>query len=107
MRYLKSVALVAIFILTLTPALILRAQQRGETLLWAPKPVKATAWVAPNKPHWKLPELLAAHKGSASWKETVVSDELLQADYVQMAPGTKTPRQLRADNRVWWIVQDG
>jgi mannose-6-phosphate isomerase-like protein (cupin superfamily) len=107
MRYLKPLTLAATFLVTLTPALILRAQQRGETLAWAPKPVKANSWIAPNKPHWKLPELLAAHKASASWKETVVSDELLQADYVQMAAGTKGPRQFRPDNRVWWIIQDG
>jgi mannose-6-phosphate isomerase-like protein (cupin superfamily) len=107
MRYLKFVAVIVVIILTVMPALVVRAQQRCETLVWAPKPVKPTGWVAPNKPHWKLPELLASHKGSASWKETVVSDELLQADYVQMAPGTKSPRQFRPDNRVWWIIQDG
>ena len=107
MRYLKSLTLIAILASALLPSLVARAQQRGETLAWAPKPVKANSWVAPNKPHWKLPDLLAAHKGEASWKQTVVSDKLLQADYIQMAPGTKTPRQFRADNRVWWIVQDG
>jgi mannose-6-phosphate isomerase-like protein (cupin superfamily) len=107
MRYLKSLALIAVLVAAFIPSLALRAQQRGETLVWAPKLVKANAWVAPNKPHWKLPELLTAHKGAASWKETVVSDNLLQADYIQMAPGTKTPRQFRPDNRVWWIIQDG
>ena len=107
MRYLKIMAVAGLVTAALTPSLILRAQQRGETLAWAPKPVTANAWVAPNKPHWKLPELLAAHRGAASWKETIVSDNLLKAEYVQMAPGTKTPRQFRADNRVWWIIQDG
>jgi len=107
MRYLKPIALSTVLGLTLLSSVILQGQQRGETLAWAPKPVKPNGWVGPNKPHWKLPELLASHKGQASWKETVVSDNLLQADYVQMAPGTKTPRQFRPDNRVWWIVQDG
>ena len=28
-------------------------------------------------------------------------------DYVQMAPGTKTPRQFQPDNPIWWVVQSG
>src|SRR5262245_30044997 len=107
MRYFKLLALTVVFTLALLPALVLRGQQRGETLAWAPKPIKANPWVAPNKPHWKLAELLASHKGQASWKEPVVRDSLLHADYVQMAPGTKSPRQFHPDNRAWWIVQDG
>lgn len=85
-------------------------QGRGaprETLAWAPVPVKPSAWTAPNKPHWKLSEVLAKHKGQNSWRETVVSDNTLQAEYVSMAPGAKTPRMFRPDTRAWWIVQDG
>jgi mannose-6-phosphate isomerase-like protein (cupin superfamily) len=69
--------------------------------------VQATTWVAPNKPIWKLADLLAQHKGQQNWGETVVSDNQLHADYISMAPGTKTPRQFHPDNRAWWIVQDG
>ena len=29
----------------------------------APKPTTPTPYTAPNKPHWKLSEILAAHKG--------------------------------------------
>ena len=90
------------------PALALRGQGQRETFAWAPVPVTPNAWVAPNKPHWKLSELLAPHKGQAQpGRQTVVADNLLQADYVQMAPGTKTKRQFHADNRVWWVVQGG
>lgn len=103
MRYLKLLALAAVIL----PALTILAQQRGENLVWAPVPVEPAGWVAPNKPHWKLSELLAAHKGEAGWKQTVVKDALLQADYIQLAPGTKTKRQFHPDNRVWWAVQAG
>ena len=30
------------------------------------------AWVAPNKPIWRLSELLAKHKGQPNWSQTVV-----------------------------------
>jgi len=102
----KLLALGGMFGLALLPALILRAQQR-ETFAWAPRPVNANAWVAPNKPLWKLSELLASHEGQKAWRETVVSDNLFRADYFQMAPGTKTPRQFHPDNPTWWVVQDG
>jgi mannose-6-phosphate isomerase-like protein (cupin superfamily) len=77
--------------------------------VWAPKPAAAALipWKAPNRPIWKISEILADHKGQKSWKVTVVEDELLHADYVQMAPGEKTPRRAHADTREWWIVQDG
>jgi len=81
--------------------------QQRETLAWAPLPAQPATWVAPNKPHWKLSELLAQHKGQQNWKETVVSDVSLHADYISMAPGMKTPKQFHPDNRAWWIIQDG
>jgi quercetin dioxygenase-like cupin family protein len=78
-----------------------------ESLVWAPVPLKTSPWVAPNKLHTKLVEVLAAHSGKKSWRQPIVRDVLLSADYVQMAPGTKTPRQFHPDNPIWWIVQDG
>ena len=78
-----------------------------ESLVWAPVPKTPAKWIAPNKPHTKLVDLLAAHKGQASWREPIVRDPLLVADYVQMAPGEKTRRQFQPDSPIWWIVQSG
>lgn len=93
-------------ILAVSLAASLGAQQDNR-LAWAPVPTQAAKWVAPNRPIWKLAELLAQHKGQADWTQTVVSDSLLHADYVSMGPGEKTPRRFRPDTREWWIVQDG
>jgi mannose-6-phosphate isomerase-like protein (cupin superfamily) len=106
MRYLRPLALIAAAVAGLFTAFNVGAQRR-ETLVWAPVPSTPATWNAPNKPHWKLPELLASHKAEASWKETVVSDALLHADYIQLAPGTKTKRQFHPDNRVWWVIKAG
>ena len=54
-----------------------RANQPPPAVVWAPKPVKPTGWAAPNKPHWKLAQLLSDHKGQASWRQTLVSDDYL------------------------------
>jgi len=74
---------------------------------WSAKPVQTTPWNAPNKPHWKLSEVLAKHAGQRSWQEAIVSDRDFVAKYISMAPGEKTPRQFFADDRVFWFVQSG
>lgn len=74
---------------------------------WAPKPAALTAWVAPNRPHWKLTEILAKHAGQKDWVEDIVSDKDFVAKYISMGPGEKTKTQFYADNRVFWVVQDG
>src|ERR1700728_181973 len=81
--------------------------QQDSRLAWAPVPAQPATWVAPNRPHWKLAELLAQHRGQPDWTQTVASDSLLHADYISMAPGSKTPRRFHPDTREWWIVQDG
>jgi mannose-6-phosphate isomerase-like protein (cupin superfamily) len=96
----KSILLALALILPL-------AAQQDSRLAWAPVPAQPATWVAPNRPLWKLTELLAQHKGQPNWTQTVVSDSLLHADYISMAPGAKTPRRFHPDTREWWIVQDG
>jgi mannose-6-phosphate isomerase-like protein (cupin superfamily) len=107
MRVLKiTVVVTAAFLLMPTLRVHGQAGQR-EYLVWAPVPSTPNPWVAPNKAHTKLVDLLAAHKGQSSWRQPVVRDALLTADYAQMAPGTKTPRQFQPDSPMWWIVQGG
>jgi len=76
-------------------------------LVLAPKLSKLSEYVAPHKPHTKLPEVLAKHKGQTDWVEPVVDDDNLHADYISMGPGKKTPRRMNADTREWWVIQDG
>jgi mannose-6-phosphate isomerase-like protein (cupin superfamily) len=60
-----------------------------------------------HKPHTKIADLLAKHKGQGNWSETIVNDELFRAEYISMAPGTKLSPRFHPDNRVWWVVRDG
>lgn len=76
------------------------------TLVWAPKP-DASPFVAPNKPWWKLSEILAAHTGQKDWREPIVRDSALSATYIQMAPGEKTKTMLYADSSIEWVVEAG
>ena len=92
--------------ITLTALALLAAGLSAQDAMWAPKG-KPGVYAAPNKPHTKLADLLAKHKGAADWRETIVSDEHLRSDYVQMKPGAKTPKMLHPDTRAWWVVMDG
>ena len=92
--------------LSLSRTTVLAEGQR-EVLAWAPMPTEPSKWIAPNRPHWKVSEIVAKHKGEQNWSETVVSDTTLRAEYISMAPGAKAPRQFHPDTRAWWIVQDG
>src|SRR5690348_6126496 len=57
---------------------------------WAPKPAKMTPYLAPNKAHWKLSEILAAHKGQSDWVQPLVRNKDQEADYISMGAGKKT-----------------
>lgn len=76
-------------------------------IVWSPKASTPPDWTAPNRPHKKLSEVRAKHKGQAEWTETMVDDDTLHADYIAMAPGGKTPRRMNTDTREWWAIQDG
>jgi mannose-6-phosphate isomerase-like protein (cupin superfamily) len=83
------------------------AQKAEEIPSWAPKPVTPSKWVAPHKPHTKIAEVKASHKGQANWHQTIVDDDHLNGVYVQNAPGMKVGRRFHPDTRCWWVVMDG
>jgi len=76
-------------------------------MVWAAQPLPETPYKAPNRPIWKLDDILAAHKGRQSWTQTVARTRDFQGDYVSLAPGEKTKTMLYADDRVFWSVQRG
>src|SRR6187399_2239656 len=79
----------------------------AQVLVWAPKPTQMTQYVAPNRPHWKLSDVLAMHAGQKSWRQPIIRDALLESDYVQMAPGDSTGRIYFGDDPYWFVVWDG
>jgi len=89
------------------PATDPRPARPPSMLAWSPKPAHSNPWVAPNRPHWKLSEILAKHRGQPSWSQTVVSDRDFSARYISMAPGEKTRTQFYGDDRVFWAVREG
>ena len=70
---------------------------------WAPKPAELTPYTAPNKPHWKLSEILASHKGQTDWVQPIVRNKDQVADYISMGAGKKTKMKMYPDDRIVFI----
>jgi mannose-6-phosphate isomerase-like protein (cupin superfamily) len=87
----------------------LPAQHRGapEQASWAPKPVEIPKYQPPNKPLTRIADLKKKHAGHSDWRESIVDDPLLHADYVSIPPGGKVSRRFHPDTRTWWIVTEG
>lgn len=74
---------------------------------WAPKP-KSAPFVAPNRAHWKLADVLKAHAKQKSWSQTMARDaDGLTATYIQSAPGEVSRRVMYSDTTIFFIVQSG
>ena len=74
---------------------------------WAPKSTNTSPWKAPNKPIWRLNEIMADHKGHADWDQPIVRDQDYAADYISLAAGGKTKPQFWGDDRIFWYVASG
>src|SRR5258707_15671002 len=88
----------------MTAGLALRAQQ---TDIWAPKPGKLPGYAAPQRPHVKLAGLKAPHARDREWRELLVDDGPLQAEYIASAPGAILSKGFSPDWRAWGEVVDG
>ena len=81
--------------------------QRMTGQFWAPKPTKMTPYTAPNRPHWKLSDVLAMHKGKTDWVQPIVRNKDQEGDYISMGAGQKTKQKMWPDDRIVFIVWDG
>ena len=75
-------------------------------MVLSPK-AKSPGWTGVHRPHTRLNEVTARHKGQADWAETIVEDESLFAQWISLGPGGRTPRRMNGDTREWWIVWSG
>jgi quercetin dioxygenase-like cupin family protein len=82
-------------------------QRPVPTAVWAPKPARPPAYPPGQKVRTKLADLKARHKGDTSWRELLVDDGRLTAEYVAAAPGTKVSKRLHPDTREWFAVVEG
>ena len=77
------------------------------TSAWAPKPLKTPGYTGIQKPWIKLSELKVRHERQTTWRELLVDDGRLTAEYVSAAPGAKLPPRFHPDTREWFAVVEG
>ncbi len=77
------------------------------TVVWAQKPVKTPGYTGIHKPWIKLADLKAKYKGQPTWRELLVNDGRLTAEYFSAAPGTRVSRRFHPDTREWFAVVEG
>ena len=83
------------------------AVRTDPVLAWAAKTEKLAAYTPPNRPIWRISEIMAAHKGKADWVQPVLRNRDFACDYISMGPGNKTKTVFYADDPVVIIVQSG
>lgn len=106
----KSTSAIAISFLTVTTALAAAQQAQPKpvpTSAWAPKPVKTPGYSGIHRPWIKLADLKAKHQGEPTWRELLVDDGRLTAEYFSAAPGTKVTPRFHPDTREWFAVVEG
>jgi mannose-6-phosphate isomerase-like protein (cupin superfamily) len=74
---------------------------------WIQRAPGGKGYVPPNKPHTKLADVKAKHKGQSSWRETAVKDGESLADYVSMAPGARLSPRLHPATPTLFVVFEG
>jgi quercetin dioxygenase-like cupin family protein len=103
----RSIATVGITLVVLFGHLSAAAQDRVPTAVWAPKPTELPGYTSPQRPWVRLSDLKAAHRGRPDWRELLVDDGRLTAEYVSAAPGMKVGRRFHPDTREWFAVVEG
>jgi mannose-6-phosphate isomerase-like protein (cupin superfamily) len=106
MRISKQIMLGCAAALVASTALPVLAQPAKSLLAYTPKPTKLPAYGS-NKPVTRLSDVLAKHKGQASWTEQVIKTDRFDTRWVQMAPGEKLSTRYYGDDRVMWVVWQG
>jgi mannose-6-phosphate isomerase-like protein (cupin superfamily) len=64
-------------------------------------------YTPPNRPLWKLSDLLRAHSGQNNWSEVIVRNPQQEGTYNSAAPGTSVPTRMHVDTNALFIVVRG
>jgi len=91
----------------LCSSVIAQEERTKPIVAWAPKPASLPPYLAPNRPLWRLADILGKHQGEKDWLETVVNTRDFIGQWISLGPGEKTKTVFYADDKVFWVVQSG
>jgi mannose-6-phosphate isomerase-like protein (cupin superfamily) len=88
------------------PARPARAGRGAPAETWYVNKKDSVVYKAPNRPLWKLADLLKMHAGKSNWSQPILKDELEDVTYNSGAPGTKfIPRMHNQTPTVFFIMR--
>lgn len=76
-------------------------------IVWAARHNPETPYKPPNKPIWRIADILKSHGGRKSWDQPVLLNRDFDGHYISMAPGEKSKCQFYADDRAFGWVYGG
>ena len=76
-------------------------------IVWAARKTPETPYRGPNKPIWRIADILKAHAGQESWDQRVLLNRDFDGHYISMAPGEKTKCLFYADDRAFGWIYSG
>jgi len=102
-----AAAVIFVFVFCLALSAQRESSRPTEAVSYAAKPTLLTSYTPPHKPHTRLTEVKAKHKGESEWSQWVVKDDTLWGQYVQSAPASKVSPRFHPDTREWWVIVEG
>lgn len=81
-----------------------------QVFTWTPRTVAPAPYKAPNKPRTTIADVRAKISPAnqfKTWHQQVVSDQHIQASWVQLAVGDQSPAMFISDTRAGFIVWEG
>ena len=76
-------------------------------IVWAARHNPETPYKGPNKPLWRIADILKAHRAAKSWDQPVLLNRDFDGHYISMAPGEKSKCLFYADDRAFGWVYSG
>jgi mannose-6-phosphate isomerase-like protein (cupin superfamily) len=84
-----------------------RAAGRAPPEYWYINKGKGGVYTPPNKPLWKLADLLKMHAGQSNWSQQIIKDNLQDVTYNSAAPGTKVSPRMHMETATAFVVIKG
>jgi mannose-6-phosphate isomerase-like protein (cupin superfamily) len=76
-------------------------------IVWAAQRNPETPYTGPNKPIWRIADILKGHESRKNWDQQVLLNRDFDGHYVSMAPGEKTKCMFYADDRAFGWIYSG
>lgn len=80
---------------------------RAPAEFWYVNKKNSIAYTPPNRPLWKLSDLLKEHDGQNNWSQEVLKDDYQDVTYNSAAPGTHVASRMHMETATVYVIVRG